>query len=319
MEVNEIMARYCFYCGRELSAGEKCNCRTNGAASGQTAASANHQADARASAGSRKHCSAFRRFIQFFNPFSPESDVQSARQKPAAKAAKNRPAYKSGQAGRAGAAGLSWQSLKPSLVQIGRYVIRPADSLSQAAFGSVRQPVVLVLVLQGIGGGLLLLSATRQTFLQSLLSINIAPLWENSGFFNVLSIFAQGFSFTLAGSLVLTLLYFLALRFLYRQPTGFQQLLSGLCPSFFYTTLFLFAALLILRTSLFNAAMLLLVSFAVSALAHFLAMRQILAQDDNRSLSLVIFVLILYSGILAAILNLTLPLFRAFLDQSAVV
>ncbi len=32
------MARYCFYCGRELSSGEKCQCRTQGAATGSSSA-----------------------------------------------------------------------------------------------------------------------------------------------------------------------------------------------------------------------------------------------------------------------------------------
>jgi hypothetical protein len=65
--------------------------------------------------------------------------------------------------------------------------------------------------------------------------------------------------------------------------------------------------------------MLLLASFAVSALVQHQAMRQILNQDENRSLSLVIFVQIVYAGVLALVLNMLLPFVRALLSQSAVV
>jgi hypothetical protein len=336
------MARYCFYCGRELTTGEKCACRTSGAssdgtegqteqkktqrasasASGSRTGSASENRSTGAAAGRKGPDSIFKRFIQFFNPFAPTGGTQSSHQRPKAETKNSRPACKTSykrQSGRPGSLGLNWQRIKPSLVQAGQYLVRPADSIGQAALGSVRQPLVLVLVLKGIGGGFFLLSAAHQSFLQTLLSLNVISIWESSDFLNGLSIFTQGFIITLADSLFIALLYYLALRFLFRNPTGFQRLMNALCPSFFYTAIFFFASLLTLSTSVFNAAMLLLVGFAVSALAQFLAMRKIMGMDDNRSLSLVVLIQILYSGVLAILLNLALPLLRALVDQSGVI
>ena len=48
-------------------------------------------------------------------------------------------------------------------------------------------------------------------------------------------------------------------------------------------------------------------------------MRQISGMDDNRVLTLVILVLVLFTGILAMLLNLSLPVLRILADQSVTI
>jgi hypothetical protein len=134
-----------------------------------------------------------------------------------------------------------------------------------------------------------------------------------------LFIFLQGFGISLAASLLLTLIYQLSLRYLFRKPVGFRQLLSGLSPANLYFLLFMLAAVLALPASFLSALMMLMTGFAVAALAHYLALRQLSGFDDNRCLILTAFVLMLYTGIVAMMLNLSLPVLQALMNQSGVI
>lgn len=129
----------------------------------------------------------------------------------------------------------------------------------------------------------------------------------------------QGFGINLAGSLLLVLIYQLALRYLFKQPIGYMRLLAGLSPASLYFALFLLLSLLSLPASIFSAAMMVLTGFIVSALAQFLAIRQLSGFDDNRSFILVTFVILVFTGILALLLNLSLPALSALLGQSVIV
>jgi hypothetical protein len=311
------MARFCFYCGRELTIGEKCACRSAGGPASQAAEpETGHQSG-----------KADQRHSQKAQPKARSARTHAAAQ---AKGPAGRPAYsaETGYGTHASYAGytsaarnfhINWKSFTALGRQLGQYLVRPGDSTRDAALGNTRQPILVVLLLQGICGGFFLLTIIRQSLLQALLSLSISALPQTGSFLGSLFVFVQGFGISLAASLLVTLLYQLSLRFLFRTPFTFQRLLTALCPSFLFISVFLFAAMITLNASIFNSGMLLLVGAAAAAMLHMLAIRQMTGMDDNRVLTLVIFVLIIYTGILALLFNLSLPVLRILIDQSVVV
>ncbi len=324
------MARFCFYCGRELSNGEKCNCRTTGSPYSQAKASGPQSSEAKAGAGpaasqpngkqaqASKRKGSFKRFVQAFNPFSSTGAARQQSSSRPRQPKASRPIYQKTKPKAAGIH-LNPQSIFLTLRQIGQYIIHPADSIRQAQTSGSRHSVLLILLLQGLCGGLFLLTATNQTFLRSLLALNIASASQSYNFLNSLFIFLQGFGISLAASLLLVLIYQLVLRYLFRQSVGFLQILISLSPSCLYFTLFMLAGLLALPASFFSALMMLLAGFAIGAIAQYLALRQMSGFDDNRSFMLITFVMLLYTGALAMLLNLSLPVIRALFDQSIVI
>lgn len=327
------MARFCFYCGRALADGEKCTCRsqdsqadsassqatgqatgqpaggrssgnpasaTAGAAGGTASSSGSRAARSPAAAGFAEKA---RRFFRTNNLFGTESKQQHG----------NR------QQSTSRRVDLSWAGIRQTLRHLAQYLIRPADSVRLAAQETERQPVLLVLTIQSVAGGFFLLAAARQSVMQALLSLNISSVQGSVGFINGLFIFVQGFGVSLASSLLIVLLYHLALRYLFRQQSSFRQLLAALCPAFLYSAVFLLAALFALAASIFNAVMLIFVGFAIGAILHFLALRKVAGMAEDRVLTLVIFVLVLFTGIMAILLNLSLPVLRILVDQSVTI
>jgi hypothetical protein len=305
------MARFCFYCGRALANGEKCDCRTQDRSAGSSSGdAAGGSARAAESAGGSQ--STGNRAAGNADRTGRSGKAKTGWQQGAYRAASGRPQ-------RARPFNLNGASLRAMLYSLGQYIVRPVESVRLAAAETARQPVLLVLILQGAAGGLFLLASARQTIMQALLALNISTAQTSASFINSLFIFIQGFGISLAASLLVALLYHLAMRFLFHQPAGFLRLLAALSPAFLYSAIFLFAAFFTLAASIFNAAMLILVGFAIAALLHFLALRQISGMDDNRVLTLVIFVLVLFTGILAMLLNLSLPVLRILADQSVTI
>jgi hypothetical protein len=324
------MARFCFYCGRALADGEKCNCRSDGRAertasqtAGQPSGGRSSGSPAGAKAGAaggstqsgnsatasrpRPAVSTFaekaRVFFQSVNPFAASGKSRAGND----------------QRRNARRTSLSWAGIRQTLRHLAQYLLRPAESARLAAQETERQPVLLVLTIQAMAGGFFLLAAARQSVMQALLSLNIASVQESVGFINGLFIFVQGFGVSLASSLLIVLLYHLALRYLFRQQTSFRQLLAALSPAFLYAAVFLLAALFALAASIFNAVMLLFVGFAIGAVLHFLALRKVAGLEEDRILTLVIFVLVLFTGIMAILLNLSLPVLRILVDQSVTI
>jgi hypothetical protein len=310
------MARFCFYCGRELTIGEKCGCRSAGSSTGQAAEPEAGQQAGKSDQYSQK----------------TQQKAKNARTHAAAhgKGPTRRAAYSAetgygtdtsyaGYTSAARSTHINWKGFMTLARQLGQYLMRPGDSAREAAMGTTRQPMLAVLLLQGICGGFFLLTVIRQSLLQALLSLSISALPQTGSFLGSLFVFVQGFGISLAASLLVTLLYQLSLRFLFRTPFTFQRLLTALCPSFLFISVFLFVAMITLNASIFNSGMLLLVGAAAAAMLHLLAIKQMTGMDDNRILTLVIFVLIIYTGILALLFNLSLPVLRILIDQSVVV
>lgn len=319
------MARYCFYCGRELTTGEKCNCRSPG--SGSHAAGKSQEAEKTGnttkngktkSSGGRPKSAARKEsfFKRIFNPINPfatgKTERPSAgRQRQQARPQKARPVAQPRQPITAGSVFLGLQ-------QFAAYLTRPADSVRSSLQKTNRRFVVIILALQGFCGGLFLLVAASRPMVRALLSLSNATATGAINFANGLFLFIQGFGVAIVATLLLALLYNLTLKFLYRHPVSFQDLLAVLSPATLYSSVFLLAALMTLSSSVFSALMLVVAGFAISAIAQYLAVREVGGTDDNRSFVLVTFVLLIYTSVLSLLLNLSLPMLLVLLETSTV-
>lgn len=301
------MARYCFYCGRELKPGEKCGCRTASQQDQPQTAQASQNPKPDKARVSRQN-SLFRRIVRFFNPFAGQTQkTQRVRSTAAPKAKKTGQPFRLSQNDRQ-----VWH-------QVVALLTRPADALSSVSqAGGALLPFVLLLLL-GLAGGLFLIIGIRQPQLQMILSLNTATATAGSVRQSDLFLLIQGFGMSLSFALLLVLTYHLALRTVFQTVFGLSRLLTALSPAFLYLALFLIAALLVLPGSVFSAFMILVAGFAVSAITQFLVMRHLTRFDDNRCFYLVALVLFIATGILALLLNLSLPILNALLDQSVVI
>ena len=319
------MARFCFYCGRELISGEKCNCRTAGGTTaqdqptaGQESKSQPDRSSTRPNAGTKPRKNAFRSFFQAFNPSTGSGTAQPKAADGSSRAKYTRPpVYNAGTRPRANP--MTLQSVLAQLRVFAAYLSRPADSIRTAVQSGSRQRVLVILLVQGAFGGLFLLTASSKAILRAVLSLNVATSADGSSLLSSVFIFIQGFGINLAGSLLLVLIYQLALRYLFKQPTSFMRLLTSLSPAFLYFTLFMLLSMLALPASIFSAAMTMLTGFIIAALAQYLAIRQISGFDENRSFILITFVMLIFTGILALLLNLSIPALSALLGQSVIV
>lgn len=178
---------------------------------------------------------------------------------------------------------------------------------------------ILILALYGVTGGLFLNMATRQPHLKALFSLNTATAVGRQSPGTFLFLFIQGFGINLAASLLLVLIYHLSLRYVFHRPTGYMKLLHSLCPSVLYFSVFVLSGLLTLNRSPFTALLMAVAGFAVAAVIQFLSLKQLTGLEDNRSLMLISFVMLVFSSILALMFNLSLPVLNALLDQTAII
>lgn len=324
------MARYCFYCGRELYTGDKCNCRSSDKDQSTTQSSTENRAGSASAAGSapasdtssekyaKQNASKSRpkgkksgSFFQSFNPFATNAGTQqSARSQSRPKAKPVPPRRKPFSQS---AAPLNLQTVLQYVRRFGLYLARPADSVRSAVQNGSRRSAIGLLALLGAFSGLFLLTAAHRIS-------SILPLFVvSSTFIDSLLMFAQGFAIAVGTSLLLTLLYYLALRYLYRQPVAFFDLIIGFAPSTLYLSIFMLLGILSMAGSIFGALMMLMVGAAVALIAQYLALGKISGFDDNRNIILITFVMMIYTSVLAMLLNLTLPILQALLESTRVI
>ena len=219
----------------------------------------------------------------------------------------------------AGSVRFNRQSFMGGLRSAGNYFVRPADQISQSVRSENRLASLLILALNGTTGGLFLVLATQQPHLKVLFSLNTATAVGRQSPGTFFFLFIQGFGISLAASLLLVLIYHLSLRFLFHRPTGYMKLLHSLCPSVLYFTVFVLSGLLTLNHSPFTALLMAVAGFAMAAVTQYLSLKQLTGFEDNRSLILISFVMLVYSSIMALLFNLSLPVLNALLDQTAII
>ncbi len=310
------MARYCFYCGRELAVSERCNCRakSNSSTSSNSAQSSSGAQAGQADGTTYGHApksSRLKGFFQAFNPFASSSSQAAGQSKSNTQSSRTRKTRKTREP-------LSSRHLISIAKDFFTYLTHPVNSISKSIQGRERKTVLLTLLFQGVIGGLFMLTAVNQPFIRTLLTLNIASLSGSFGIAGSIFLFVQGFGIVIAATLLLALLYQLMLRFLYRKPLPYLDILSAFTPSCLYFALFLTLSMLSVSTSFFSAVMLILAGFAVAALAQNMAVRQLSSLDENKSFMLVVFAMLIYSSLLSMLFNLSMPVITALLEQPAV-
>ncbi|MGI6334589.1 MAG: hypothetical protein ACOX1A_08410 [Saccharofermentanales bacterium] len=314
------MARYCFYCGRSLNAGEKCNCRTAGSRradgdfSDKTGTADPRQKRDR-SGGSQsqnkppRSSGAFRRFVNAFNPFFQETETQGTAAQPKRKRArKAKPVRKP----------FNPQDFLLSIRRFAQYLTRPVDSIRGAVHTANRLHILLTLLIRGVAGGFFLVLFSKIPLVRSLLSLSLANVATDSGTINDLFVFFQGLGIFIVAPLLLTLLYHLSLRFLYRSTKPYFSLLAGFMPSNLYFSIFLLAGILTMSSSILSALMLILAGLAVAGAAQYLALVEISGFDQNRCFILMAFVTLIYMSLISLLMNLSLPFLKMLIDQAIV-
>ncbi|NLO34850.1 MAG: hypothetical protein GX112_00680 [Clostridiaceae bacterium] len=296
------MARYCFYCGRELNSGEKCGCRATAQPTGASGDSQPKQAET-TSRKTRVRTPFWKKAVSFFNPFTGQKT-------------------KSGEPGphqRHRSFRLDRQGSTDIFRHLAVQLAHPASPVNLPDSRKAGGVTVLVLFTSSLLGGLLLLLGTRQPQLSLFLSLNTATALNGYAFASQLFIFLQGVGISLAANLLLAVLYQLALRLLYRQRLQLVRLVHQLAPAYLYASLFALSALLVLSGSFFSALLMLAAGLAASAILQFLVLRRLTGFDDNRTFLLTAFTLAVYTSILALLLNLSLPVLNALLDHSGII
>lgn len=339
------MARYCFYCGRALDAGEKCQCRTQSQAASSAQSSSEYSAAGQPAAGAESREQSGKSSRR--RSGRPAADRSTNKSKPSDNPFKaafrssfgsdkaqgttsqtDRQPKRKAWAG-SYATGHSATHTRPSikldkdavwagLHQFTRYLIKPADTIRQAAQFSDRRRAFVLLTIQSLLGGLFMLLSAYQPQIGTLLQLTITNTRINIPFLNGLFLFIQGMGLSLAAGLLMALLTYVLLRWVYHQPVDLIRLISALSPSVLYFTLFLLAALPAMTVSLIHSLLLIAAGFALAVIAVFLALRQLTGLDENKVFAMTAMILLVYAALMSMLLGLAVSFLSALLDQSVV-
>ncbi|MDD2533221.1 MAG: hypothetical protein PHC86_00790 [Eubacteriales bacterium] len=282
------MARFCFYCGRELATGEKCDCRV-------------HQSTSAGSATQTKQA-----------PPPPQAPPRP-KAAPQGKAAHTTRAShtarpKSGPV-------FDKAAILAGVQQFVRYLARPVETIRQSVqYADPRRLLTLILLHAALSGVAALILSQLGT-LDLLLQLTVAGSADNPAL-GAIFLAVQGFGLTLAMDLLLIIITQIALKYVFKASYSLVRVASSLSPVFFYSILFLVLALFSLTAVPISSLLMLAAGLAVSAIALYLALRQLTNFDENRCFMLVVFILIAYTSVISMLLSLATPVLTVLLDQT---
>jgi hypothetical protein len=206
-------------------------------------------------------------------------------------------------------------SLLGSLAKILGYVARPVEMIHQAVLENNASRLLTQLLIHAGLGGLAAVVIDRSGTLDLILQLTIVSATGNAGLQSMF-LFIQGAGLILVLDLMLILLTQLVLRYGFRASYNLIRVAASLTPVVFYSTLFLLLAILSLSTSPFSSLMLLASGLAISTLALYLAIRRLTRFEENRCFLLVTLVIILFTSLLATLINLALPVLNVLVSQT---
>ena len=312
------MARYCFYCGRELDSDEKCTCRTTGTSTGSSAnpgsartapppppsspppKSSTPPPKAKPSSPPKsKKPGFFQSLLGFFaGPAKPPK-----RPGPSASKAPGKP-------------GSPVVFLRTRLTEAGGFFTRPASTIRRVAAGrSLGVPVFFVLLQAVVSAGAALAlsgKATMEGFLAFLLTGGIGRTSAATDLAAGGALVAPFvFASVVVQALVLAGILALALRFLLRTPVPFVRVFSALGPPAFYGTVLTLLALLSSLGATIPATHLLLAGLVLGFIALFVGLQPATGQSEDRLLMLLVFSLFLYYAFLSLLSGMLVLAFPA--------
>lgn len=309
------MARYCFYCGRALSPGEKCTCREDSKNKTDATPGSNQQTSHAKKADFNNNQNS--RGKNQPNKASNSSWVDKLKQK-----TRNRSA-------RSGTSKSTRRNInskplfsKPdkmavfaSLQQLVRFFTKPAETVRQAVQYADRRKAVILLSIESMAGGILLSALSGKEAFSGLFQLTIVQTGSRSAPLNTLFLFMQGVSLVLSMHLILaSLLYFLLKLFL-RQPVDFTRLISAISPVSFYSALFLLMSSMAIKGSMFYAVMLLVVCFGMTMMMMFITLRQLCQIDENKAAGYTALLMTAYAAIISLMVSQIAPVLKTLFDM----
>ena len=297
------MAKICFYCGKELNAGEKCNCRTyasqKSASDGKSSGTENSKASPLNDKEAKKRQKQFER-------------ERKAREKQRAKNEKqgNGKSYKyNGYTGpgNSGSSTGGWQQGRSSFLNFfykfmtnqgfskndplykkaGHSILhtffRPVSSIDAFIINKDKSVSVFYLILFAMSGGFLAMRFLGNTLIS----------------------FVEGMIMSVFMASILTGLLMLSFRFLAKIKYSFINILSTLSAPFIFVSLFFFIAATG-RGSVFYFATTILAGVSSGTLLHYLSLKKFSGLDSDRLVANIILVYFIFYSIAGFIFNLAL-------------
>ena len=311
------MARFCFYCGRELATNEKCNCRTHQAGPGpQSTAQPGGQSSTsqtRTDPGKSRTDPGQKAYSQPFQGTAGQSGAAQAKSRPAwtswfSQSTTKQPRSQAKPAFNKAAALAGAQ-------QFLRYLSRPVDTIRQAVQAADTGRLTTLLLLHAALGGVAALLLSQLGTLDLLLQLTVAGSADNPALGAIFLTF-QGFGLTLVLDFLLIIVTHLALQYVFRTGYSLVRVAASLSPVFFYNILFMILALFSLSAVPISSLMTLAAGLAVSAIALYLALRQLTNFEENRCFMLAVFILLVHTSLIAMLISLATPVLTVLLDQT---
>lgn len=294
------MAKICFYCGKELEAGERCDCRaaaSAGSPKGGTAPGSSGSASARSAGSGQQDRASARKAAQ-------EAVKEARAAKEAGRNSKKRAreqARRFKQAQKKQAQPFGWQTflrriltgggffptdpfLKKVLYSLLQSFLRPATAVDNFVRQQDKGLSVFYLVLFSLASGAVSLRYYGLSFLT----------------------FAEGMLTGCVAALVLNALYLLAFQIFSKVRFSFFQVLSSFSsPAFYLSVFFLIAA--IGRQNLISFLLMMLTGIAIGSILHFLSLKSLTRQTSDQLTVIFVFVYVLFFSALSILLNLLVP------------
>ncbi|MDD2457153.1 MAG: hypothetical protein PHQ83_01435 [Eubacteriales bacterium] len=317
------MARYCFYCGRELASGEKCNCRSH-------AAGGSHQEQVRqthSSAGptqAKTSQSSSSQTKTTTGPHATGSRTGSTKAKGPGFWSRFQSATTNSQPfgqkkHRSGSFGpkktLDTAAILAGFGQYLRYLTRPVDSIRQAVQYLNPHRLLVVSLIHAALGGFAMVRVDQLGTLDLLLQLTQVQLTANP-FLAGLFLFIQGAGVALVFDWLLILVTHLTLQYVFKTPYALTRVAASFVPVIFYLALFQLLALMSLTLVPVASLLTLAAGLAIALLVLYLAIRQLTGFDENRCFVLVTFVIVVFTSLMSLVINLALPVLTLLLEQS---
>lgn len=271
------MAKICFYCGKELAAGERCSCRT---AEPSASASSSSQ-DAKNEKRAREEQAKRARYEQEKRDKEQQRFYRQSNRKVKPK--------------------FNWQAFLLRLMTSSGY--NQNDKLPQKIGYSLLQ--CLIRPVNAIET-----FVQRQDFALSIFYLVLFSLASGlaigrfSGF--TLMNFAKGILIGASLAVILNGLFILAFRFLGKIRFSFRQIISAFsAPAFFYSLFFLFAATG--RTTIISFILTIMAGVVAGSVLHFLSVKSLARQTSEQVVVNVILVYVIFFSVAGIILNLVSP------------
>jgi hypothetical protein len=318
------MARYCFYCGRELASGEKCTCRSQAAGgSHQEQARQAHNSQGSSQAkGSSQGKGSQARSSSATGQSGPKagstrtkgpsfwSRFQSATTKSQPFGPKKTPPGSFGQK-----KALDTAAILAGFSQYLRFLTRPVDSIRQAVQYLNPHRLLVVALVHAVLGGLALLRVDQLGTLDLLLQLTQIQL-AGHPFVAGLFLFIQGAGMALVCDGLLILVTHLTLQYVFKTPYALTRVAASFVPVIFYLALFQLIALMSLTPVPVASLLTLAAGLAIALLVLYLVIRQLTGFEENRCFVLVTFVIVVFTSLLSLVFNLAMPVLTLLLEQS---